>query len=340
MSDLDSKKSEKIVLPTVRILTMSDSDIREESENIVRARLLDLGYQLVQATEKYTTAKNLLEEAKAKIPEEATKEAESCPAPIQDEWDEWDEPVTLPNPNLKLEQEVEKFKKIADDLNKDVIKARKDFVKDVNREVSLLKGKKTQAENIAREQAIRAEDQAEKDRLEALRVAQQEEEARRIKAEEERKKVYYDSLPEAERIRYDEAQEKAALEEEKRKFIAKHMADNGWNDEERGYNRNNGRTCVSGKERTLKNLAEADWIKELERQKRDASRAQFISRPISTFQRENCKFPTCFKPGCNFLHTLTQCASTRRERCVYYENCGNKRCTDLHTYKFIESSEP
>ncbi len=340
MSDLDSKKSEKIVLSTVRILTMSDSDIREESENIVRARLLDLEYQLAQATEKYITAKNLLEEAK--IPEEATKEAGSSPAPIQDEWDEWDEPVTLPNPNLKLEQEVEKFKKIADDLNKDVIKARKDFVKDVNREVSLLKGKKTQAENIVREQAIKAEDQAEKNRLEALRVAQQEEEARRIKAEEERKKVYYDSLPEAERIRYDEAQEKAALEEEKRKFIAKHMADNGWNDEERGYNRNNGRTCVSGKERTLKNLAEADWIKELERRKRDASRAQVISRPTSTFRREDCRFENCFKPGCNFLHTLTQCASARfrRELCVFYENCGKKSCTDLHTYKSIEPSEP
>ena len=164
--------------------------------------------------------------------------------------------------------------------------------------------------------------QAEKDRLEALRVARQEEEARQLAAEEARKKAYYDSLSESDRIKYDETREKAALEEKHRKFIAEHMAQNGWDDERRGTD-SKGRPCVSGEERILKDLAQAAWVKKLEQERRDASRTQVISRPISTF-----------------LHTLTQCASARRERCVYYENCGNKRCTDLHTYKSIEPSEP
>ncbi len=321
---------------------MSDLVIREEAIEKLIARLLDSRTKAttlaVEATEQAIEAKNALDKASAIITESPTSVKEVDP---DDEWGDLD----MEDPTItKLKADVARLAQKAEQLNKEAEKAIRAHEEgptgdEINHEVSLLKGKLNQIGNIAREQAIKAKKKAEKDKLEAQRVARQEEEARQIAEEEARKKAYYDSLSEADRIKYDETREKAALEEKHRKFIAEHMAKNGWDDERRGTD-SKGRPCVSGEERILKDLAQAAWVKKLEQERRDASRAQVISRPISTFQRENCKFPTCFKPGCNFLHTLTQCASARRERCVYYENCGNKRCTDLHTYKFIESSEP
>ncbi len=322
---------------------MSDLDIRTQVIETLKAGLLasrnEASVLAEQAKNEVLEAQRLLDEA---IKNNNVTES---PTSVQDDPDdEWGD-LVIEDPKItKLKADVARLAQKAEQLNKEAEKAIRAHEAgpteaEIKREVSLLKGKLNQAENIAREQAIKAEKQAEKDRLEALRDAEQKAKQQEIEAEEARRIKHYNSLSEADRIKYDEIQEKAAFEEKKRKFIAKHMAENGWDDERRGSD-SRGRPCVSGEERTLKDLAEKAW--ELEQRKRDASRAQVISRPTSTFRREDCRFENCFKPGCNFLHTLTQCASARfrRERCVFYENCGKKSCTDLHTYKSIEPSEP
>lgn len=319
---------------------MSDFN-SEKAIEIIRSRLLaartDAESKAKTAIQAAIDSKILLDEAN-KATEYSTSVQINEEEEDDDEDDEWGDIEDPKITNLKFEAtrlatEAERLDKIAEKA----IEAHKygPTEADIKREVSLLRGALEKADY----EAERKRKEDEKKAKIAFKEALQDKEARKIKesieakeAEEAIKKAIYDNLTPLQQKEYDERQEENKLEKEKNIFVEKHMLDSGWNLNNRHCNKH-GNPCVGPRERAYKKAGEAAWEKHL---KEEANRkkavnlkgsSNYISLPF--FQRDDCKFENCFKHTCNFLHTLTQCTSSRREHCQY-KNCGNKYCTDLH----------